>query len=137
MFGLIKYISMGLLINMINVSNNTKCVLVNNQKCMIQPTLINFHPNEYSQEFHEYPFSVKLGRPVGSCNTLNDFSNKVCIPNKIIDLNLSVFDMGTGISELKILTKHVLCEYKCRFNGKNVIQTNGEMKMNVDVSVRK
>ena len=72
-----------------------------------------------------------------SCNTLNDFSNKVCIPNKIIDLNLSVFDMGIGISELKILTEHVLCEYKCRFNGKNVIQTNGEMKINVDVSVRK
>ena len=45
--------------------------------------------------------------------------------------------MGIGISELKILTEHVLCEYKCRFNGKNVIQTNGEMKINVDVSVRK
>ena len=54
MFGLIKYISMGLLINMINVSNHTKCALVNNKKCMIQPTLINFHPNEYSQEFHYY-----------------------------------------------------------------------------------
>ena len=28
---------------------------------MIQPTLINLHPNEYSQEFeHCYPFAVKL-----------------------------------------------------------------------------
>ena len=39
-----------------------KCVSLSNQKCMIQPTLINLHPNEYSQEFHYYPFAVKLDR---------------------------------------------------------------------------
>ena len=42
---------------------------LSNQKCMIQPTFINLHPNEYSQEFHYYPFAVKLDRCVGSCNT--------------------------------------------------------------------
>ena len=31
---------------------------------MIEPTLINLHPNEYSQEFHYYPFAVKLDRCV-------------------------------------------------------------------------
>ena len=31
-------------------------VSLSNQKCEIQPTLINFYPNEYSQEFHHYPF---------------------------------------------------------------------------------
>ena len=49
---------------------------------MIQPTPINLHPNEYSQEFHYYPFAVKLDRCVGSCNTLNDLSNIVCVPHK-------------------------------------------------------
>ena len=44
---------------------------------MIQSTLINLHPNEYSQAFYCYPFAVKLDRCVGSCNTLNDLSNKV------------------------------------------------------------
>ena len=29
---------------------------------MTQPTLINLHPNEYSHEFHFYPFAVKLDR---------------------------------------------------------------------------
>ena len=48
---------------------------------MIQPTLINLHQNEYGQEFHYYPFLVKLDRFVGSFNTLSDLSNKVCIPN--------------------------------------------------------
>ena len=49
---------------------------------MIQPTFINLHHNEYSQEFQCYPFAVKLDRCVGSCNTLNDVSNKVCVPNE-------------------------------------------------------
>ena len=59
------------------------------------------HPNEYSQEFHHYPFSVKLDRCVGPCNTLNDLCHKVCVPNKIEDLNLSVLNMITGINELQ------------------------------------
>ena len=105
------------LISIANASNHVKCKSLSNQKCMIQPTLINLHPNEYSQEFHYYPFSVKLDRCVGSCNTLNDLSNKVCVPNKTEDLNLSVFNMITGINESKTLTKHISCECKCKFDG--------------------
>ena len=63
---------------------------------MIQHTLINLHPNEYNQEFHHYRFAVKLDRCVGSCNTLNDLSNEVCVPNKTEDLNIHVFNMITG-----------------------------------------
>ena len=79
--------------NIVNGSNHKKWVLLGNQKCMIQPTLINSHPNKYSQEFHYYPFVVKLDRCVGSCNTLNDFSNNVCVPNTTEDLNLRVFNL--------------------------------------------
>ena len=51
MFGLIKKIFMGLLINIVNACNHTKCVSLSSQKCVIQPTPINLHPNENSQEF--------------------------------------------------------------------------------------
>ena len=88
------------------------------QKCEIQPTFINIYPIEYSQEFHYYPFTVKLDKCVGSCNTLNDLSNKVCVPNKTEDSTLNVFNMITGINESKILTKHI-CECKCKFDGRN------------------
>ena len=94
-----------------NASNHTKCIPLSNQKCEIQPTVINLHPNECSQEFHYYPFAV------ASCNTLNDLSNKVCVPNKTEDLNLSVFNMITRIKESKTLTKHISCECKCKFDG--------------------
>ena len=36
------------------------------------------------------------------------------LPNKTVDLNLSVFNMITGINESKTLTKHISCECKCK-----------------------
>ena len=83
---------------------------------MIHSTLINLHPNEYTQELPYYPFAVNLERCVESCNILNDLSNKVCVPNKTEDLNLSMFNMITGTNELKTSTKHVLRECKCKFD---------------------
>ena len=65
------------------------CVSLKNQKCRIQHTLINSQPNEYSQEFHYYPFAVKLSRCVGSCNTLNELCNKVRVPNKTDDSGIN------------------------------------------------
>ena len=41
----------------------------------------------------------------------------VCVLNKTEDLNLSVFNMITGINELKTLTKHISFECKCKFDG--------------------
>ena len=82
MFGIIKTILIVVLSGIVNACNHTKCVLLSNQKCQIQPTLINLHPNEFSQEFHYYPLAVKLDRCTGSCNIINDLSDKVCAPNK-------------------------------------------------------
>ena len=67
-------------------------------------------------KFHCYPFAIKLDRFVGSCNKINDLSNKVCIPNKTEDLNLSVFNMIAGINELKKLTNHISYECECKFD---------------------
>ena len=104
MFWLIKEIFLGLLISIVNASNHTKCVSLSNQKCIIQPALTNLHSNEFSQKLHYYPFAVKLDRCVGSCNTLNDISNKVLAPNKTEGLSLSVFNMITEINYSKALT---------------------------------
>ena len=62
--------------------------------------------------------AVKLDRCVGSYNTLNDLSNKLCVSNKTEDLNLSMFNMTAGIRESKTLTKHISCECKCKFDGR-------------------
>ena len=101
---------------------------LSNQKYMTQPTLINLNPNEYSQEFHYCLFTVKLDRCVGSCYTLNELSNKVCILNKTEDLNLSVFNMITGINESQILTKAISCKRKRRFDGRKCNSDQCECK---------
>ena len=75
-----------LLSNIVNESNHVKCVSLSN---------------------HYYPFTVKLDRCVGSCNTLNDLSNKVCVPNKTEDLNLNAFNIIEGVNESKTFTKHI------------------------------
>ena len=72
---------------------------------------------------------VKLDRCVGSCNIINDLSNKVCVPNKTKDLNLSKFNMITEINESKTLTNHVSCECKCKFGGR---KCNSNQKWNKD-----
>ena len=101
MFGLIKKVFTGLLTGIVSASNHTKCDLLSNQKCKIQPILFNLHPNEYRKEFYCHPFAVKLDRCAGRCNIINDLSNKACLPNKTEDLNLSVLNMITEINESK------------------------------------
>ena len=108
MFGIIKKIFIGLLVSVVSASSHIKCVSLSNQKSMTQPAIINLHPNEYTQGLQHYPIAINLDRCVGSCNTLIDLSNKVCVPNRTEDLHLNLFNMITGINELKTLTKHYI-----------------------------
>ena len=65
MFEIIQKVYMVLLISIFNASNHRKSLSFSNQKCLIQPTLVSVHPNEQSQEFRYYPFSVKFDGCVG------------------------------------------------------------------------
>ena len=129
MFGIIKRIVIVLLTSIVSASNHIKCMVLSNQKCMTQPTLINLHHNEHSQELYYYPFAINIDRYAGSCNTRDDLSNKVCLPNETEYLNLNVFNMITGINELKILTKHISFKFKFKFDGG---KCNSNQKWNND-----
>ena len=79
---------------------------------------------------------AKLDRCVGSCNTLNDLPNKVCVPNKTEDLSIHVFKMIKGKNESKTLTKDISCECKCKFDGRRCNSNKKGDKDNVDMSVK-
>ena len=51
MFGLIKKIFIGLLTGIVSASNHTKCVSLNNQICMTQPTLVDLHLHNTVKNF--------------------------------------------------------------------------------------
>ena len=91
MFRLIKTIFIEFLSSIVNFFNHTKCVSLSNQKCMIQPTLIKLHPNEYNQEFLYNLFSVTLDRYVGSCNTLTECFQHDCRHKWIGNINKIYF----------------------------------------------
>ena len=74
-----------------------------------------------------YIFAVNLGRCMGSCNTLNDLFNEVCVPNKTGNLNLSVFNMTTQINESKTLNEHISCKCKCKLESR---KCNSNQKWN-------
>ena len=99
---------------------------------MIQHTLINLHPNEYGQVLRYYPFAVNLDRCVGSCNTFNDLSDRLCVPGKTKDLNLNVFHMMARINKSK--TNHASPNVSLLVV--NVTQIKNGTIINVNVNVK-
>ena len=93
--------------------------------------LISLYPNEDSKEFHHYPFVVKLNRCVWNYNTLNDICNKIYVPNKTEDSNLSLFNIW-----IERINKAFIIQCKCRFDGRNVTQINDGIMINVNVIVK-
>ena len=65
--------------SIVNVSNHIKCVSLSNKQRATQPTLINLHPNDYTLGLCYYTFAVNWDRCIGSCNILNDLSNKYVV----------------------------------------------------------
>ena len=62
--------------NVLNV-NSLECVSMNNQECKIRPEIINVNTNE--PVF--YPYSIRINKCKGSCNTINDPYAKLCVPD--------------------------------------------------------
>ena len=76
MFGIIKKVFFtaitffsfnGIAFNPSNV-NSLECVLMNNQECRTRTKIININNNE--PVF--YPFSIKVNKRSGSCNSINN-----------------------------------------------------------------
>ena len=90
----LRKIFIGSLTSIVYGSKHSKYVFLSYHKCKNQPTLIWSHRNEYTQRLRYDLFPVNLDIYFVRYNTLYDRSNKVCIPNKREDLNLSVFNLS-------------------------------------------
>ena len=91
-----------------------KCISLNNQSCLVRPTLIDLNPGE----LYYHPVTITPNRCDGSCNTTKDPFGRICIPNKMEDVNLKVLEMIKGITESKTLAKHISCDRRCEFDGR-------------------
>ena len=58
---------------------------------------------------------VSFSRCNVSRNTPDDPSGRICLPNKTENGNWNVVNMIARIDQAKTLTKHILCDCKCKF----------------------
>ena len=72
---------------------------------------------------------VNVDKCKGSYNIFDDLSSRICVPNNTENGNTNVLNMITRINELKTLTKHISCKFKCKADGR---KCNSEQEWNIN-----
>ena len=93
--------------------NSLESVSINNQKCKIRSEIINVNTNEPMF----YPYSIKISKCKGSCNTINDPYTKLCVPDTIKNINVKVFNLMSRTNDTRHIKWHETCKCKCRLDA--------------------
>ena len=88
------------------------CVSINNQECKVRPKIIDVSSN--NPIF--YPFSVKINRCSGNCNSINNPYAKICVPDIVKNLSVKVFNLMSSTNETRSKKSHETCKCICRSN---------------------
>ena len=109
-----------LLSSLARVADLTKCLLLNDESCMVRPTIIDMNPVELKY----YPFMISLNKCTGICNILSPKNKSITTDLKRAIQktakatgDVKVFSMITNKDEAKAMTEHISCDCKCKFNS--------------------
>ena len=86
---------------------------MNNQGCKIRPEIINLNTNEPLL----YPYSIKINKCKGSCNTINYPYAKICVPDNIKNTNVKLFNLMLRTNETRHIKWHKTCKCNCRLDA--------------------
>ena len=86
---------------------------MNNQECKIRTEAINLGTNEPLL----YPYSIKINKCKGSCNTVNDPYAKICAPDNIKNTNIKVFNLMSKTNETRYIKWYKTCKCICRLDA--------------------
>ena len=111
----------------VKVSDQTKCLFLNDEPCMVRSTIIYMN----LVELKYYPFMISLNKCIGSCTYLQKF-----VFQKKKRHNINVINMITNINEAKAITEHISCDFKCKFSVQYVIQNKNGIIKHVNVNVK-
>ena len=50
-----------------------------------------------------YPFTVSVNNCGGSCNAIGDPYARICVPNRLKNVNVKVFDLMSEVNETRFL----------------------------------
>ena len=92
-----------------------ECVSVVNQKCMSRPKILDV--NEGVAEALFYPYNIQVNKCSGSCNTLDNSTEKLFVPNVNKGLNMKVYNFLTMLNETRNVLWHESCKCVCKLNS--------------------
>ena len=119
---------LGLTVLSSSITGTLNCVSMNNQECKVRSEIVDINSN--NPIF--YPFSVKINRCSGNCNSINDPYAKICVPDIVKKINVKVFNLMSKTNETKSIKFHETCKYICRLNK---ITCNNKQRWNKGVNV--
>ena len=90
-----------------------KMFSANDQKCEVRSEIVNINTNE--PVF--YPYSIKINKCKGSCNTINDPCAKICVPDQIKNTNVKVFNLMSRTKETRYIEQHKTFKCGCRVDA--------------------
>ena len=61
-----------------------------------------------------YPYSIKVNKCSGSCNTINNPFAKLCVPDITKNINVKGFNLMARINETRQIVWHETCKYICK-----------------------
>ena len=93
--------------------NALKCVSMNNEECKIKPKIMNINYNEIL--FCRY--SILVSKFSGSCNDINNFYAKLCVPDVLKNMNIKVFNQISRTNKARYVSWLKTCNYKCRLDA--------------------
>ena len=106
MFSIVKKVFvLGLTVLSSNITGALNCVSISNQECKVR--LKNVDVSSNNPIF--YPFSVKINRCSGNCNSINDPYAKICVPDIVKSLNVKAFNLMSRTNETKSIKSHETC----------------------------
>ena len=70
---------------------------MNNQQCKVRPEIVNVNSNE--PVF--FRFSIKTSKYSGSCNNINVYYAKLCVPDVVKNLNAKVVNLISRTNETR------------------------------------
>ena len=98
--------------------NPLECVSMKNQERKVRPKIVSVNSNEPLF----YPYSIKVNKCSGSCNSINDPYAKLCVPDMVKNLNIKFFNLISMTNETSHIKWHETFKCKCGVN-KSVCNT--------------
>ena len=114
-----------------NLTNALDCISMRNSECKVRPEIISINSNNAMF----CPFSIKVNKCNGNRNNINDLYARICVPDIVKNLNVTVFNLISRTNETIQIKWHEKCKRICRLD-KVICNNKNGIKINVDVIVK-